>query len=88
MKTTPAQLAILAVAGFGSLVLLQILAQYRSSENFRQHMQSLKAQDLLPDIRLRRIAEENMEAIGEAQQVYHPGPIAIADEDDNGDNDN
>lgn len=85
MKTTPAQLAILAVAGFGSLVLLQILAQYRSSENFRQHMQSLKAQDLIPELRRRVVAEENMEAV--EQQIYHPGPIAIANEDNGGDDD-
>lgn len=63
MKTTPMQLAILAAAGFASLVLLQVLAQYRSSEDFKNHLNSLKMQDLIPDIRMRRVAEENMEAI-------------------------
>lgn len=69
MKTTPMQLAILAVAGFGSLILLQVLAQYRSSEDFKSHLQSLKMQDLIPDIRMRRVAEENMEAIPAFQVV-------------------
>lgn len=66
MKTTPMQLAILAVAGFGSLILLQVLAQYRSSEDFKNHLNSLKMQDLIPDIRMRRVAEENMEAVTSA----------------------
>lgn len=81
MKTTPMQLAILAVAGFGSLVLLSVLAEYRSSEDFKQHLRNLEVSNLMPQIRMRRIAEENMET---------PIPALVSEEfanDENEDDD-
>lgn len=84
MKTTPAQLAILAVAGFGSLILLQVLAQYRSSESFRNYMENLKAENLIPELRRRVVAEENMEA---PQEVYHPSAVAIVNDFTGGEDD-
>ena len=61
MKFTPFQLMAIATVSFGSIVLLNIMAQYRSSEEFRQYLTSIKATDLIPQ-RARRVAEENMEA--------------------------
>jgi hypothetical protein len=77
MKFTPFQLAILAVAGFGSVVLLNVLAQYKSNEEFRGYLSGL-ANDPASFIpkRNQRVAEENMEPV-----------LAIAQNNENEDND-
>lgn len=62
MKFTPFQLLALSVAGFGTIVLLNILAQFRSNAEFKEYLQDLKPADLIP-LRNRRIAEENMEPV-------------------------
>lgn len=80
MKTSPMQLAILAVAGFGSIILLSVLAEYRSSEDFKNHLRGLELSNLMPEIRMRRIAEENMESVSEAV----PALVEEESEDDDG----
>lgn len=60
MKFTPFQLAAIAVGMFGSIILLNVLAQYRSNENFKEYLHGIEPTDILR-IRTRRIAEENME---------------------------
>lgn len=66
MKLTPFQLAILAVGGFASIVLLNILSKYQSNEDFRESLKSISPSDLLT-FRNRVNAEE------------HGVPVAVPD---------
>jgi hypothetical protein len=62
MKLSPFQLAAIAVGGFASVIMLNILASYKANDDFRGYLQSLKPSDVIP-MRVRRVAEENMEAV-------------------------
>lgn len=60
MKLSGFQLGLLAVGGFVSVVLLNVLAKYQSDEAFRDHLKSsLSPADLLA-VRTRRVNEEQM----------------------------
>ncbi len=62
MKLTPFQLAAIAVGGFASVIMLNILASYKANDDFRGYLQGLKPSDVIP-MRVRRVAEENMETV-------------------------
>lgn len=74
MQLTPFQLGLLIVGGFTGIVLLNILARYQSSEEFRTQLSNMSPTDLIK-IRTQRIREEQME------------PVAAAIDNDDGDED-
>jgi hypothetical protein len=73
MKLTPFQLGMLALTGFASIILLNVLAKAQSNEDFRETLTNLKPSDLFA-MRTRRIAEEQM--------VPVPVPDLDTDEDE------
>lgn len=62
MKLTPFQLGALVVGGFASIVLLNVLAKYQSSADFREQLTNIKPADIL-SIRNKRVAEEMMQPV-------------------------
>lgn len=66
MKLTPFQLGIIAIGGFATVVMLNILAKYQSNEDFRVQLKEMNPSDLL-NFRTRRIAEERMEPVNAGQ---------------------
>jgi hypothetical protein len=61
MKLTPFQLGLLAIGGFASIVMLNVLAKYQSNQDFRETLSQIKPSDLIP-MRTRLIREEQMQA--------------------------
>lgn len=47
MKLTPFQLAVLAVGGFASIIMLNVLTKYQSNEEFRESLKKISPADLL-----------------------------------------
>lgn len=65
MKLTPFQLAIIAVGGFASIIMLNLLTKYQANDDFREQLSNLSPSDLF-SIRTRRMAEERMEPVAAA----------------------
>lgn len=75
MKVSPFQLAIIAVGGFASIIMLNVLSKYQSNEDFRTQLSNMKPSELL-SIRTRRVAEEHMETV--------PTSVDETEDDDDG----
>jgi hypothetical protein len=61
MKLTPFQLMALAISGFATIILIDVLAKYQNDTAFKEHISNLASNPTeLLAIRTRRVAEENM----------------------------
>lgn len=82
MKLTPFQLGIIAIGGFATVVMLNILSKYQSNEDFRDQLKEMKPADLV-SFRTRRFAEERMEPVGGGQDFFEQNSESEFDDNEN-----
>lgn len=66
MEVTPRGILIASIIAFGLIVAANMLTQWQSNEEFRDKMKAIDPSQLLA-IRVRRVAEENMELPADAE---------------------